>query len=80
MSCYPISHLDMFEFVIFDEIIIHIMFGLENVVKYFYIDTTHDTKTQIATLDTIPPAPQNYFHRFRVRFEVKCFVFRDQSF
>ena len=40
----------MFEFVIFDSVIIRVMFGLANVVEYLYIDVTqHDMPTRIAT-------------------------------
>ena len=40
MSCNSITNWIVFEFVNFDTIIICVVFGLVNTIKYLYIDTT----------------------------------------
>ena len=40
LSCYSITNSVMFEFVNFNMIIIRVMFGLTNIIKYIYIDMT----------------------------------------
>ena len=38
--CYQITNHVVFEFVNFDKIVISVVFGLTNIVKYLYDDTT----------------------------------------
>lgn len=46
MFCYPITKWDIFEFIILNLFIIHVVFALANTLEYLYIDTT---QTQTAT-------------------------------
>ena len=42
LSCYSIINRIMFEFVIYDQFIIHVMFELTNTIKKPVIDTIHE--------------------------------------
>ena len=40
VSCYPITIWVVFEFINFDTIIAHVVFGLTNIIEYMYVDMT----------------------------------------
>lgn len=51
MFCYLITKWDIFEFIILNLFIIHVVFGLAKTLEYLYIDTT---QTQPANTNCHP--------------------------